>query len=179
MRRAQITLEAILIISFFVLILVAVSIPMGFRTSDAGRDVGQVVEMRTNLEKLSAAVSTALAQGPGAVQTVRITSNSRLWVLATADPEGNASLSYWTVWESRARVPAELAYTNTYDTTRHFGGLGRNISGIRHGDHRYLYINSSGKGTFVVRVENRNLNGGDAEINFNRNGSTITIILAE
>ncbi len=177
-NEAQITLEAILIITFFVLILVAVSIPVGLRSSDASRDVAQVLEMRTNLEKISAAVQTVLARGPGAVQTVRVTSNTKRWVLATADPEMNASISYWTEWESRARVPAELAYASTpYDSGRHFGGLGENITGIRQDEHRYVYISSGGKGTFVVRVENNNTDGGSAGISFNRNGSTITITL--
>jgi hypothetical protein len=176
-NSAQITLETIVIISFFVLILVAISIPMSFRVSDASRDAAQVLEMRTNLEKISSAIKAVLAQGPGAVHTVRITSNSKRWVIATGDLEMNASISYWTEWESRARVPGELAYTNTYDSNLHFGGLGKNITGIVVYDHSYVYINSGGKGTFVVRVENNNTDGGSSRLYITRSGSEINITL--
>jgi hypothetical protein len=178
-NKAQITLETILIIAFFILILVGVSIPMGFKASEAGRDATRVLEMRNNLEKISSAINAVLAQGPGAVRTVTVTSNSKRWALATGDPVTNASISYWMEWESRERIAAELAYSNSiFSPPSHFGGLGRNITGIIADNFNYTYFDGDGKGSFEVRVENNNTAGGDSHLYITRNGNSISITLA-
>ncbi|WP_456475172.1 hypothetical protein [Candidatus Pyrohabitans sp.] len=175
-NNAQITLETILIIGFFLLILVGITIPMSFKASDASRDASRVLEVRNNLDKITTAIKVVQVLGPGAVRTVRITSNSRSWALASGDPVMNASISYWAEWESRARVPAELVYTNVYNTSRHFGGMGRNISGISAGNFNYTYFD--GRGSFVVRVENNNTQGGDSYLLIASSGNNISITLS-
>jgi hypothetical protein len=177
-NKAQITLEAILIIAFFVLVLVAVSFPMSFKVSEAGRDVSRVLEIRNNLEKVVSAIKVVQALGPGAVRTVTITSDSKRWALATGDPVTGSSISYWIAWEEKKRIPAELAYTTTFDASRHFGGMGRNISGINADAFNYIYFDGDGKGSFEVRVENTNSAGVESRILISRSGSTINITLA-
>lgn len=174
-NNAQITIETILIIGFFLLILVGITIPMGFKASDASRDASRVLEMRNNLDKITTAIKAVQALGPGAVRTVGITSNSRSWALATGDPVMNASISYWAEWKSRERIAAELAYTNVYNTSRHFGGIGKNISGIYVSNFNYTYFED--KGYFVVRVENNNTQGGDSYLLIASSGNNITITL--
>ncbi len=178
-NKAQITLETILIIAFFILILVGVSIPMSFKASQAGRDTTRVLEMRSNLEKISSAIQAVQALGPGTMRTVRITSNSKSWAIATGDPVANASISYWIEWESRERVASELLYSNSiFSPPNHFGGLGKNITGIVADRFNYTYFAGDGKGSFEVRVENNNTAGGDSHIYITRSGNTISIVLA-
>ena len=174
--RAQITLEAILIIAFFILILVAVSIPMGFKSSQAARDTTRVLEMRNNLDKIASAIEAVQTLGPGAVRTVRISSNVKSWAIATGDPVMHASISYWVEWEKKERVPAELAFSDSLFNSNPFGGLGRNITNISADTFEYVYINE--KGSFEVRVENNNNLGESARLHISRAGSTINITIA-
>lgn len=168
MDRGQVSIEAILLIGFFVLIFVSITFPAALKVSSASNDVAAVMEAQSNLNKVSSAVEAVAVGQRGTVRTITIVSNIANWEINTNAPTDGINptpnrpiLNYAVgIWNSTADVPPQLyrirsggdgtgwgavtVLTKTGISTGSSAGLGQ----------RKCSHLANGKGTWTVRVEN-------------------------
>ncbi len=177
---AQITIETVILIGFFLLVLVGVTITLNFNVSSAGRDAARALEMRSNLDAIASAVEAVQALGPGAERTFWIVSNQKTWGIVAGYPE-KGSLSYWVRWESRHGVPDELLSTGSVTGTplsgATFAGIARKIPGTNTTTPVGVGYVNNGQGRFKVVVVNNNTAGGNATLSISASGKVITLTL--
>lgn len=161
MERGQVTIEFIIIFGFFILILVGASMTTALKSARASTDLDAVLEARENLNRIVSAVETVNALGPGAAQSITITSSLRSWEVNTNPPNDGTNpaskrpvLSYEIgAWDSEEKVPSQL-----YRIHSGWGALVvLDIPGIGNGpagEERACTFDGNGKGTFNLRVEN-------------------------
>ncbi len=154
-KNGQITVEAILIIGFFIALFMAISMPVALQVVDSGKDTSAILEMRTNTDMILSAIKLVRAGGPGSVRTVKIKSNYENIKIAAYDDIENPpnTLTYWVKWSSAAKVPYELAKNSEWG-----GYYKTSIKGI---DSTGTMSNSpaslstgSGQGNWKVKVIN-------------------------
>ena len=85
-ETAQVTIEGILIMGFFILIFVGITFPSGARMALSSNDVAAITEARGNLDKILSALEMAAAGQKGTVRTVTIVSNLDNWEINTNAP---------------------------------------------------------------------------------------------
>jgi len=158
MRKAQITIEYVIIIGIVMVFFTAVTLPLSFRVSDASRDVEVVTEMQSNLDSISSAIRTANAQGPGSVRTVEVISSRENWSVLAYSSDVDGAITYGIYFASEEDVPPEISTGEAV-----FGAMGRDIEGIANSGTASSF-NGSGKGRWKVRVENSNYGGGLGEL---------------
>lgn len=163
MDRGQVSIEAILLIGFFVLIFVSITFPAALKVSSASNDVAAVMEAQSNLNKVSSAVEAVAVGQRGTVRTITIVSNIANWEINTnALTDGTYTILNYEIgiWNSTADVPPQLyrirsggdgtgwgavtVLTKTGISTGSSAGLGQ----------RKCSHLGNGKGTWTVRVEN-------------------------
>ncbi len=154
-RRAQITLEFIVIIGIFMIIFTGVTLPMAFKVSSASRDNAIVLEMKSNLNNIASAVEVVGAQGYGSTRTVEITSDMNNWGISAYPDYLNRTLVYYVNFSSNSGIPTEIK-TDVTD----IGALGTYIEGVEENNgtlaNSFYYFNGNGNGTWKVRIENQN-----------------------
>lgn len=152
MKKAQVTLEYLIVLGLFIVIFAGITLPMAFKSASASRDIDVVMEMKQNLDKIASAIELTAAQGYGSVKTVEITSSRKSWRLLAYR---NATLVYVVEFPSAADVPPEIRYGNT-----RYGYLAVNISGVQPWNSSMtssgIVFSGNGEGRFRVRVENLN-----------------------
>lgn len=164
-ENAQVTIEAILLFGFFILVFLGVSFSSAIKVSSSSSDVASVMEAQNNLDKISSAVE-AVAAGPrGAVRTVTITSNIANWEINTHAPTDGINptpkrpiLNYEiSIWNTDSDVPGQLY------RIRSSGGISwgavtvLDMPGVSTGaalGQRTCSHQGDGKGTWDVRIEN-------------------------
>ena len=183
-NEAQITIETVILIGFFLLVLVGVTITLNFNVSSAGRDASRALEMRSNLDAIVSAIEAVQALGPGAERTFWIVSNQKTWGIVAGYPQED-SISYWVRWESRHGVPDELLNATTVPGTTNlsgatYAGLARRVEGINipsNSSNISAEYQGDGQGRFKVVVLNNNTGGGNATLSISSSGRLITITL--
>lgn len=162
-ENAQVTIEGVLILGFFILIFVGVTFPAGIRMASSSNNVAVIMEAQNNLDKISSAVGMVAAGQKGTVRTVTIVSNIANWEINTNAPTDGTNptskrpvLNYEiSIWNSSGDVPGQLkrirsgwGAVTVLDipgvSTGESAGLGQRSCG-RIGD---------GKGSWDVRIEN-------------------------
>ncbi len=183
-NEAQITIETVILIGFFLLVLVGVTITLNFNVSSAGRDASRALEMRSNLDAIVSAIEAVQALGPGAERTFWIVSNQKTWGIVAGEIPGytqKGSLSYWVRWESRHGVPDELlsatVVTGTPLSGATYAGLARMVEGTNTSTPVGIGYVGTGQGRFKVVVLNNNTGGGNATLSISSSGRLITITL--
>lgn len=166
-ENAQITVEGILLMGFFILIFVGISFPAALRVSSSSNDVMTITEAQNNLNKISSAVEMVAAGHKGTVRTVTIVSNIESWEINTNAPMDGINptskrpiLNYEiSIWDSNADVPGQLYRIHSGDNVSWGAVTVLDMSGVSTGESAGLGIRScrhvgDGKGTWDVRIEN-------------------------
>jgi uncharacterized protein (UPF0333 family) len=162
-ENAQVTIEGVLILGFFILVFVGITFPAALRVSSSSNDVAAITEAQNNLNKISSAVEMVAAGQKGTVRTVTIVSNIANWEVNTNAPTDGTNptskrpvLNYEiSIWDSDDDIPAQL-----YRIRSGWGAVTvLDISGVSTGESAGLNQRScghmgDGKGTWDVRVEN-------------------------
>lgn len=162
-ENAQVTIEGLLIVGFFILIFIGISLPAGLKVASSSNDVAAVTEAQNNLNRISSAVEMVAAGQKGTVRTVAIVSNLDNWQLNTNAPTDGINptskrpvLNYEiSIWDSDADVPGQL-----YRIHSGWGAVTvLDIPGVSTGESAGLSQRScgrvgDGRGTWDVRVEN-------------------------
>ncbi len=172
-RKAQVTIEYIVIIGIFIVLFAGVTLPMAFKASSASRDVELVVEMKDNLNKISSAIEIVNAQGYGSVRTVEITSSRNSWGLVAYPGYINKTLAYFVVFDSGSEVPPEISTSKS-----NYGAIGVDIDGVYKNSLNSSYIILNETGRWKVLVRNNNFNSAEGVIYIRKtivNGDTIVI----
>ena len=115
-ENGQVSIEAVLILGFFILILVGVTYPAAIRSAVWSNDIAVVTEAQGNLDKMSGALEFVAAGQKGTVRTVTITSNIVNWKINTNAPMDGTNptprrpiLNYEiSIWDTDSQVPAQL-----------------------------------------------------------------------
>jgi uncharacterized protein (UPF0333 family) len=162
-ENGQVSIEAVLILGFFIMILVGVTYPAAIRSAVWSNDVAAVTEAQSNLDRISSAVEFVAAGQKGTVRTVAITSNIANWTINTNAPMDGTNptskrpiLNYEiSIWDTDSQVPGQLYRINS--------GWGAvtvlDITGVSTGEASGLGERScshagNGEGSWDVRIEN-------------------------
>ena len=166
-EKGQVSIEAVLILGFFILIFAGITNPAGIRSAVWSNDVAAVTEAQANLDKISSAVEFVAVGQKGTVRTVTIVSNIKNWEINTNAPMDGANptprrpvINYEiSIWRSVDNIPGQLYRIQTIGGNVWGAVTVLDITGVSTGEAAGLGERScshvgNGEGSWDVRIEN-------------------------